>query len=164
MHGRTALPDLSWLGWLSVRIARADDVAWRWLLNKTISPCADGAVVAVREGDPLDLVETEQADSAMFLADAKAAFAASAQPVCHDDDLSLRDYLVDPAIEEGTNLYGNPELLPDLTREACFRGFSGLEPPSWQSHSLRSFSSSTTLPRSKRTPFIETGNTIFPSS
>ena len=43
--------------------------------------CADSTVVAAREGNPVDLVNTEQADSAMFFADPKITLVASVKAV-----------------------------------------------------------------------------------
>jgi hypothetical protein len=96
-----------------------------------MSPCMDRAVVAARQGDPVDLVEPEQANSAMFFADPKITLVASAQAVGHDDHVSLWEHLVDPTVEERSDLDGDPELLVNFPREAAFRGLPGLEAPSW---------------------------------
>ena len=88
-------------------------------------------MVAAREGDPVDLVEAEEANPAMFFADPKTTLVASVQAVSHDDHVSLWEHLVDPTVEERSDLDGDPELLANFPREAAFRGLPGLEAPSW---------------------------------
>src|SRR5919109_1434300 len=80
-------------------------------------PCADGAVVAARERNPVDLVDFEQANSAMFFADAKAADVAPAHTVGHNNHFSLWQHLVDPTVEERPDIDGDPELLVYFPRE-----------------------------------------------
>jgi hypothetical protein len=96
-----------------------------------MSPRVNCAVVVAREGDPVDLVDAEQADSAMFFADPKITLVASAQAVGHDDHFSLWEHLVDPTVEERPDFDGDPELLVNFPSEAAFRGLPGLEAPSW---------------------------------
>jgi hypothetical protein len=98
--------------------------------TQKMSPCMDGSVVAAREGDPVDLVDAEQADSPMFFADSEIAPVLSAQAVGHDDHFSLWEHLVDPTVKERPDLDGDSELLVNFPREAAFRGLLGLEPPS----------------------------------
>ena len=99
--------------------------------TQKMSPCADGMVVAAREGKPVDFIDAEQADSAMFFADPKITLVAPAQAVGHYDHFSVWEHLVDPTVEERSDLDGDPELLANLPREAAFRGLPGLEAPSW---------------------------------
>jgi hypothetical protein len=101
-----------------------------FLWTQQMSPCMDGSMVAAREGDSVDLVDAEQADSPMFFADAKINLVASAQAVGHDDHFSLWEHLVDPTVKERPDLDGDPELLANFPREAAFWGFPGIEPPS----------------------------------
>jgi hypothetical protein len=103
-----------------------------FLWTQKMSPCMDGSVVAAREGDPVDLVDAEQADPAMFFTDAKITLVASAQAVGDDHHFSLWEHLVDPTVEESPDLDSDPELLANFPREAAFRGLPGLEPPSRQ--------------------------------
>jgi hypothetical protein len=93
---------------------------------------ADGAAVAARQRNAVDVVKTEQTDSAMFFADAVFARVTPEQAVSDDDYLSLRKHLIDPAIEEWPGLDTNPELLADLTHQASLGRFSRLEPASLQ--------------------------------
>jgi hypothetical protein len=95
-----------------------------------MSPCADVTVVAAREGDPVDLVDAEEANPAMFFADPKTTLVASVQAVSHDDHVSLWEHLVDPTVEERSDLDGDPELLVNFPSEAALRGLPGLQPPS----------------------------------
>ena len=101
------------------------------LRREKMSPCADGTVVAAREGNPVDLVDTEEADSAMFFADPEITFVVSAQAISYYHHFSLWEHVVDPTIEERSDLDGDPELLANLPREAAFRGLPGLQAPSW---------------------------------
>jgi hypothetical protein len=98
--------------------------------TQKMSPRADGMVVAAREGKPVDFIDAEQADSAMFFADAKITLVASAQAVGHDHHFSLWEHLVDPTVEESPHLDGDSELLVNFPREAAFWGLPRLEPPS----------------------------------
>jgi hypothetical protein len=88
-------------------------------------------VVAARQGNSVDFIDAEQADSPMFFADPKITLVASAQAVGHDDHFSFWEHLVDPTVEERSDLDGDPELLANFPREAAFRGLPGLEAPSW---------------------------------
>jgi hypothetical protein len=98
--------------------------------TQKMSPCADGMVVAARQGNSVDFIDAEQADPAMFFADAKITLVASAQAVGDDHHFSLWEDLVDPTVEESPDLDSDPELLANFPREAGFRGLPGLEPPS----------------------------------
>ncbi len=112
------------------QIASLEHPSAAFFWAQKMSPCADGMVVAARQGNLVDLVDAEQADSAMFSADPKIALAASAQAVGHDDHFSFWEHLVDPTVEERSDLDGAPELLADFSREAAFQGLPGLEAPS----------------------------------
>jgi hypothetical protein len=94
--------------------------------GKNILPSANGAVIAAWKGNLVDLVEAEEANLAMFFADAKNIRVASAQAIGDDDHLSLWEHLVNPAIKQWPDCDGDPELLADFTRETDFRAFSGL--------------------------------------
>jgi len=89
-------------------------------------------VIVSRERNFVDLIEAEETDPAMFFTDAKTALVASAQSVGHDDHFLLREYLVDPAIEERPDLDGDPEFLVHFTRQTVFWSFPGLETSSRQ--------------------------------
>jgi hypothetical protein len=101
-----------------------------FLWTQKMSPCMDGSAVAAREGDPVDLVDAEQADSPMFFADSEIAPVLSAQAVGHYHHFSLWEHVVDPTVEERPDLDGDPELLANFPREAAFWGLPGIEPPS----------------------------------
>jgi hypothetical protein len=94
-----------------------------------MSPCANRTVVAAREGNPVDLVDAEVPDSPMFFADPKITLVAPAQAVGHHDHFSFWERLVDPTVEERSDLDGDPELLANFPRKAAFQGLPGLELP-----------------------------------
>ncbi len=88
------------------QIASLEHPSAAFFWAQKMSPCADGMVVAARQGNLVDLVDAEQADSAMFSADPKIALAASAQAVGHDDHFSFWEHRVDPTVEERSDLDG----------------------------------------------------------
>jgi hypothetical protein len=97
-----------------------------------LRPGANGAVIAAREANAVDLVEAEQADAAMLRADAKSTSVAPVQAISNDERLSFRQYFVDPTVQKGADLGRDAEFLLDFACETALRGLAGLEPAAGQ--------------------------------
>jgi hypothetical protein len=63
----------------------------------------------------------------MFVADTQLALVAALHTVGDDDDLALRQNLVEPAIDDAGDFHHGTQFFGELTDKAGFRGFAGFE-------------------------------------
>jgi hypothetical protein len=63
----------------------------------------------------------------MFITDTQLSVVAALHTVGDDDDFSLRQNLVRPAVYDTGDLHHGTQFFPELTNKTGFRGFAGFE-------------------------------------
>ena len=63
----------------------------------------------------------------MFITDMQVSLVAADHTVGYDDDLALRQNLVQPAVDDAGDLHDRTQFFGELTNKAGFRGFAGFE-------------------------------------
>jgi hypothetical protein len=86
-----------------------------------------GTAVALQYQQGFDFVRCEQPKPPIFITDTQLSLVTAVHTVGDDDDLALRQNLVESAVDDVGDRHDRTQFFGELTNKAGFRGFAGFE-------------------------------------